>query len=287
MVLVSISYSLTLEQIIFSYLETGDTFKYEEITCNEKPYEVVISGGKEIFMFEKINERYYFIKDKELIKEILLCYYSDYKNITLDNQFDKLEEAKEYTTEFFESRENQEAACKQYTGTDRLPCEDQTSCLVACRTVYICDTYSFGIGLDFVDLIFAYNQNVNTLDKFEAEYEELFDEAIEKQDLESLEELEDYLSEISICSKNIELSDLTILYSFCPEVKYSTSDLTSAKSIISNIKNNIEPLYKVDETVDYIYSETVSRKADYTIPKIEIKVFKYNGNIINSMTNLV
>lgn len=277
-----ISYSLTLEQIIYSYLETGETFRYDEITYNSQNYNVVISGGKEIFIFEKTNNRYYFVKDKELIKQVINSYYKDHKNLTLDGQYERLEEAKEHVKNFFESRGTQENMCKQYTGTDRLPCNDRTSCLVACRTLYICDMYSFGIGMDFVDLIWAYNNNTKKLDEYEAKYEELFDEAITKQNLNLLDDLEDYISDISKTSKNIESTDLIVLYNFCPEIKYKTSELTSGKSIISNIKNSITPLYEIDNTVQKIYSETTSRKADYIIPKGDIKVITFNGQIINT-----
>ncbi len=273
--------SITLEQIIFSYLETGETFKYEETICSDNTYEIVTSGGEKLFIFEKTADRYYFVNNKTEIKNTLMCFYENYENRTLEGQFERLEEAKEGTKGFFDSRGEQEETCKQYTGIDRLPCEDQTTCLVACRTVYICGTYAFGIGYDFIDLIIAYKSNTEKLDKYENEYEELFDDAIEEKTLSSLEEIKDQLSEISKTSKNIELSDLTILYSFCPEISYKTSDLTSAKSIVLDIEETIAPLYEIDDTVNTIYSETNTRKADYEIPKGEINILMLNGQIIN------
>ncbi|MCC7552244.1 hypothetical protein KO317_01090 [Candidatus Micrarchaeota archaeon] len=275
-------YSLTLEQIIFSYLETGETFRYETITCENQDYNIVISGGKELFIFEKTNDRYYFIKDKEKIKDILMCYYINHKNLTIEGQFDRLNEAKENVEKFFESRGTQEDKCKQYTGIDRLSCIDQTSCLVACRTVYICDTYSFGIGMDFIDLILSYNTNTKKLDEFEEEYMEIFNDAIKKQDLASLDELDNYFLEISKAGKEVESNELITMYYFCPEVKYKTSELTSAKSIISNIRKSIAPLYEIDNTVNRMYSETNSRKADYIMPKGDLQVLMFNNQIINT-----
>jgi hypothetical protein len=274
---------MTIEQIIFTYLEQGDTFRYEGVIYEGNNYELVISGGAELFVMEKVDNRYYFINDKETIKEVLMAYYEENNNLSIENQFERLEKAKEHTKNFFESRGEQEEKCKQYTGIDRLPCDDEDSCLVACRTVYICDTYSFGIGKDFVNLILSYKTNTEKLDKYEEEYKEIFDEVIEEKSLESLEEIEEYLTEISKTSKNIELNELIETYMFCPEISYKNSELTSAKSIVSDIKKSITPLYEIDKTVDTIYLETNNRKPDYDLPMGEIKIEMFNGHIVNTL----
>jgi hypothetical protein len=70
---------------------------------------------------------------------------------------------------------------------------------------------------------------------------------------------------------------------FCPEISYKNSELTSAKSIVSDIKKSITPLYEIDKTVDTIYLETNNRKPDYSLPKGEIKIEMFNGHIVNTL----
>lgn len=270
-----------LQETVYPYLKTGETYKDKTVRCENQKYELILINDKETFVLEKRGDRYYFVEDKETIYDVLNWYYVNYQKITPEIQFENLYDVKEDIEHFFEDRKGREDECEQYTGIDRLPCYDRDTCLVACRTVYICDTYSFGIGMDFIDLILDFKQNIDSLDEAETKQEEIFNETMEGKDLDALDKYEVYIDEIKTSAEDIENNEMITTYDFCPEIEYSIEDLTSAKTTISEIRETINPLFEINNTVDYIYQETTTRNPDFESPEGAIKILKFGGRILN------
>ncbi|VVC04948.1 Uncharacterised protein [Candidatus Burarchaeum australiense] len=126
--------AVSLADFMKPYLLPGERYVSTYLTVDNSDYRLITISKKPTFLLAVHEDNFSIVQGNESIFGILRAdaLANLHMGETLDNAVFLL-------AEFNESRASGEAKCAQLTGTDRLPCIDKESCIVACRSVPNCE----------------------------------------------------------------------------------------------------------------------------------------------------
>jgi hypothetical protein len=139
--------ALSINDFLSPYMLPGERPVAEDFSTGGSNYALVRIAGKPSFLLEVQDDQFSFVQDAGRIQAVLRSKVLGEVALTesLDTSLDLLQE-------FNNSRLLGEKECRRQTGTDRLPCVDKESCIVACRSVPNCQT-ALSYNIDSINAI--------------------------------------------------------------------------------------------------------------------------------------
>jgi len=127
--------ALSLNDFLAPYLLPGERPVAEDFSIGGSNYALVRIAGKPSFLLSEKEGEFGFVQDAGQIQEALRSKTLEEMQLT-----ESLDASLLLVREFNDSRLLGERECRRQTGTDRFPCTDKDSCIVACRSVPNCQT---------------------------------------------------------------------------------------------------------------------------------------------------
>src|SRR3989344_3662189 len=133
--MLSIAHAVSLSVFLKPYMLPGESFRAENFDVSNRSFSLIKIFGQPSFLVEARQENFSLIDDQQEIYGIL------WERAVSEIDAEGTKNASLLQLhEFNRTRQPNEDECKRLTGTDRLPCEDKDSCIVACRSVPVCET---------------------------------------------------------------------------------------------------------------------------------------------------
>ena len=130
-------------------------------------------------------------------------------------------------TEIQANRKSGESKCRTLIGTDRYGCTSFDSCQLACYSVTsFCQPVALGTGRDFINIIWAFENNTRLLDSAYAREEAAFSILSANASRENFLAYLTTLEELNRQATRASSSQLYDAYSYCFSPDYSLSRLT-------------------------------------------------------------
>ncbi|MFA6035423.1 MAG: hypothetical protein WC759_00505 [Candidatus Micrarchaeia archaeon] len=139
--------ALSLNEFLAPYMLPGERPVAEDFSAGNSNYALVRIAGKPTFLLEVQDDQFSFVQDAGQMEEVLRSKVLGEVALT-----ESLDSSLHLLQEFNNSRLLGEKECRRQTGTDRLPCIDKESCIVACRSVPNCQT-ALSYNIDSINAI--------------------------------------------------------------------------------------------------------------------------------------
>ncbi len=133
--LLSAAHAVSLSDFLKPYLLPGERFSAQNLAVETGNYQLVSISRKPTFLLSEQEDTFTIIADREAIAAVLRA-----DAIASMRMGETVDESLLLLVDFNDSRQPAEAECRRLTGTDRFPCIDKDSCIVACRSVPNCET---------------------------------------------------------------------------------------------------------------------------------------------------
>jgi hypothetical protein len=153
--------------------------------------------------------------------------------------------------QFNDSRQPEEAQCKLWTGTDKLPCYDRDTCLKAAFSTPMGNQVASGVGWPFVDAIGSFKNNSDDINSNMSNLLQNIDRIESKSgNIEGLlTDLDGNLKSMQTASNNISQNGLfdNYVYSFCWPINFNRTSLITAKVYVKRISDRMSPLFSIPD----------------------------------------
>jgi hypothetical protein len=137
----------SVNEFLQPYLLPGENPRLESFQTPGGSFELVRISGKPSFLLRVQDDSYSFIAADAEILPVLRA-----KTVAEMQLSETLESSLSLFSQFNDSRAAGEDECARQTGTDRFPCTDKDSCIVACRSVPNCGT-ALSYSIDSINAI--------------------------------------------------------------------------------------------------------------------------------------
>ncbi|MDO8339220.1 MAG: hypothetical protein Q7T16_01035 [Candidatus Burarchaeum sp.] len=255
--LLPVAHAVSLSEFLKPYLLPGESFKSETFQLSNRSFILVKIFGQPHLLVEAKAEEFELISDEPAIYGILW----ERALSRIDIEATK-NSSSALIIKFNSTRQVNEDECRRLTGTDRFPCVDKDSCIVACRSVPSCGTaLSYDINairalqnwldtttlLDLqLPIVLAAHASVG--DNYEASY---IDNALAE---------ENYLRGLSL-----NISTNPIFHCgvggacYCPRPNFNLTYLDSSKKLLTALRDEILGLPLIQNTSEYMAIKTAER----------------------------
>jgi len=174
------SAAVSTNEFLQPYLLPGERFSVEEFSENGGSYTLISISREPAFLLLAEDEGFSFVSAEGEIYDLLYL-----KALSETDVSELLDESLLLLQDFNESRLEGEGECKRQTGTDRFPCTDKDSCIVACRSVPNCEV-ALSYNIDSINEIQAWLVASDMLSATVANAESTHFEVLESFEAESL-----------------------------------------------------------------------------------------------------
>ncbi len=265
--ILTLAYSTTVAQVVKGYAEPGETVTISKFTVNGQPYWFAYIDGEETFLVDSNRE---IVRDQERIRNVLANYSRE--TFDLSEKHSQLINA---FNNFINSQYPERSTCEQYTGVDRMACNDKQSCLVACRSVPFCGNQVRDALIDGLIVWNAQRMEINNLTQsINDSIQSLSEDATFYSSLSS---------DVSTLVNKLKDWEKSYMYSsqFCESMSINYSEADHVKSLLDDFYTFYGGMSAVYSRADLIHRRTEAR-----ISYFETRDETYNGLYKNASSKL-
>jgi hypothetical protein len=182
--------------------------------------------------------------------ELESAIYALYLSLGLSpNSTDEFSSVHENLTSLSQKRSSGESECRRLLGTDHFECASYDSCQKACYSVTsFCIRFALGIGRDFVNEVWAFENNTFYLDQAyereQAAYAQFRANSTRESALSYLSSLKDINRAATRSASSMLYSD----YSFCFSPEYGLRNITALQTRAELAWRNASYFYSLGDT---------------------------------------
>ena len=243
--MLTILFSQTVAEVALEYVEPSETYLLTKIVSGGNDYWIVNIDGNDTLLIDSTPA---LITSETTISDIILTKFREESMVDY-----KKEQIRESVINFYNSQYPDRKTCEQYTGVDKMPCFDKDTCLKACYAVPICSMIK---SEPFIMTIKDWVDKKNIVD---GSYNSTLNKINNSVYLADYSSLESSLTTLKNDMEDMEDNGLYSVYGFCKKMNISYNSISSAKSLISDIKEALANENSVKNKAKSIYTLTIER----------------------------
>lgn len=249
--------AVSLSEFLKPYMLPGESYRAEPFTQLNRSFVLINVLGAPYFLAERQGDGFLLISSEHDIYAIL--WERQLSEIDLDGTRNA---SLQYLREFNRTRQPNENECRRLTGTDRLPCTDKESCIVACRSVPNCQT-ALSYNLDSILGILGW---LNTTGRLDSQLQVAADAHYSIGDNFESSYVDGAAAEVDgLKSLGINITTNIIFYCgpggmcYCPTPGFNFTAIDSSLGLLSSLSGKLAALHELDTVAGQMAHKSAER----------------------------